>query len=332
MNDEVEVYNKNEMMGMDSQLSVQAAREIQEVQGQIIMAKKFPRNEQRAIQRILTACKREGLAKSAMYLYPRGRTTVTGPSIRLAEVIAQNWGNLVFGVKEIEQRDGESVVESFAWCLETNVRQSKIFTVKHERKAGGKVDKLTDPRDIYEHIANNGARRLRNCILGIVPIDIVEESIEQCKLTLSGKSDKPFEDRVRAMSAAYEKFGVSVDMIENKIGRPLKEMVIDDLNEMLMIYNSLRDGMTKIKDWFGSGREKSEQTDELNERLKREAKELSDRKSKEAGAVSTGKEDQGRAGQVSQDSVKNAASQKTEKEKEQIIKTDNVKSAPSFKI
>ena len=75
---------------------------------------------------------------------------VTGPSIRLAEVLAQNWGNLDFGIVELEQRFGESSMLAYAWDLETNTRQTKVFTVKHKRRARGADVSLTDPRDIYE--------------------------------------------------------------------------------------------------------------------------------------------------------------------------------------
>jgi len=64
-----------------------------------------------------------------MYQYPRGGQRVTGPSIRLAEAIAQNFGNLSYGIQELEQRNGESVAKAFCWDLETNVRQEKVFTL-----------------------------------------------------------------------------------------------------------------------------------------------------------------------------------------------------------
>ncbi|MEN2466710.1 hypothetical protein AAIB49_18440, partial [Ornithinibacillus sp. JPR2-1] len=67
-----------------------ASREMEEVKGQIFMARQFPRNVFQAEQRILDACKRPSLAQTAVYSYPRGGTKVEGPSIRLAEVIAQN--------------------------------------------------------------------------------------------------------------------------------------------------------------------------------------------------------------------------------------------------
>src|SRR5690606_10537182 len=66
----------------------QASREMEEVKGQIFMARQFPRNVFQSEQRILDACKRPELAQSAVYSYPRGKQVVEGPSIRLAEVLA----------------------------------------------------------------------------------------------------------------------------------------------------------------------------------------------------------------------------------------------------
>lgn len=89
------------------------SREIEEVKGQIFMAKSYPRNIFQSEQRIIDNCKRPSLAQVAMYQYPRGGQQVLGSSIRLAEVLAQNWGNLAFGIQELEQRNGESVAKAY---------------------------------------------------------------------------------------------------------------------------------------------------------------------------------------------------------------------------
>lgn len=169
-----------------------AQREIAEVQASMAISKRFPRNQAQALDRILIACQRPTLAEGALYSYSRGGTEITGPSIRLAEAIVQQWGNVDFGIRELEQRNGESTVEAYAWDLETNTRQKKIFQVRHKRvtKAKPQGYDLTDPRDIYELVANQGARRLRACILGIIPGDIVESAVNQCEQTLKANPAK----------------------------------------------------------------------------------------------------------------------------------------------
>src|SRR3954462_9572834 len=169
----VEKKNNNSMT------EIAESRAQHEVQAAFIMAKKFPRNQAAAYAEIIQACKRRSLAEQSMYAYPRGGKLTEGPTIRLAECLAQNWGNLECGVREISQSGGVSVAEAYAIDLQTNTRVIKIFHVKHERHTKTGVTKLNDPRDIYELVANQGARRLRACILGIIPGDVVEEAVLQ---------------------------------------------------------------------------------------------------------------------------------------------------------
>lgn len=247
---ELQAQYNNQNNGALAQSS--ASREMEEVKGQIFMARQFPRNVFQSEQRILDNCKRPALAEVAVYSYPRGGTKVEGPSIRLAEVLAQNWGNLSFGVKELEQKNGESVAMAYAWDLETNVRQEKVFTVPHSRYSKNKgLTKLTDPRDIYELVANNGARRVRACILGIIPGDIVEKAVEECNRTMQGGGKGPLKDRVgKSLQLFKEKYQVTQEQIETRFGYNVDAFTERDLVDLGKIYNSLKDGMSKPDDWF----------------------------------------------------------------------------------
>ncbi|MGI8351710.1 hypothetical protein NiCM35_18305 [Niallia circulans] len=247
-------YNQQQQPGVLAQSS--SSREMEEVKGQIFMAKQFPRNVFDAEKRILDNCKRPALAEQAVYSYPRGGNKIEGPSIRLAEVLAQNWGNLSFGVKELEQRNGESVAMAYAWDLETNVRQEKIFTVPHSRKAGGQIKKLDDPRDIYELVANQGARRVRACVLSIIPGDIVDKAVEECNRTLTGQNKSPLKDRVgNALKAFKDNHRVTQQMIEARFGYNVDSFSERDYLDLIKIFNSLKDGMSKVDDWFSKGQE-----------------------------------------------------------------------------
>lgn len=239
-----------------------SSREMEEVKGAIFLAKQFPRNVYDAERRILEACKRPSLAQTAVYQYPRGGQKVTGPSIRLAEVVAQNWGNIDFGIKELEQREGESQVMAYAWDLETNTRQTKVFTVKHSLATKSGIKKLTDPRDIYEMVANQGARRVRACILGVIPGDVIEKATEQCQQTLAGSSDKPIKDRITSMLKYFkEKHNVTQEMIEERFGYKADSFTEVDLVTAASIMNSLKDGMATVEDYFTKSKTKQSASD-----------------------------------------------------------------------
>ncbi|OHD24887.1 MAG: hypothetical protein A2Y38_16275 [Spirochaetes bacterium GWB1_59_5] len=242
---------ENEMIktGGNALVQTESNRAIAEVQAAMILARQFPRDEKAALDRILVAFQRPGLAEQALYSYSRGGTDVTGPSIRAAEAIAQSWGNLQFGVRELSQAGGESTVEAFAWDVETNVRQVKVFQVQHVRsKRSGNV-KLTDPRDIYELVANNGARRLRACILGVIPGDIIEAVVSQTETTLKAKADTS-PDGIKKLIDYFAPLGVTKEHIEKRIQRNIESIAPAQYISLVKIRNSMKDGMSKASDWF----------------------------------------------------------------------------------
>lgn len=224
-------------------------RSIAEVQAAMMIARMNPRNPIQAMDRILNACTRPSLADSAVYTYARGGSDVSGPSIRLAEAMAQSWGNLQFGIRELEQRIGESTVQAFAWDVETNTRREVVFHVPHVRHTRQGQKLLTDPRDIYEMVANQGARRLRACILAIIPGDVTEAAVAQCEITMRAKADTSPEG-VAKMVAAFAPYGITKGQIEKRIQRHLDSIQPAQIVGLKKIYASLRDGMSSPADWF----------------------------------------------------------------------------------
>lgn len=227
------------------------SRQMQEVQAAMIIAKKFPRNDIESWQRIKRACQRKSLAEKATYSYPRGKEIVTGPSIRLAEVLAQNWGNIDFGTIELSNDGNTSQWMSYAWDLETNTRQTKIINVEHRRVTKNGSYELKDPRDIYELGANYAARRLRNCILGIIPGNIVEMAMLQCNQTLVDDAGMPLPDIIRDVAEKFHTdFSIQLSDLENYIGYSNSNFVMNDLIKLKQIYNALQDGVAKREDFF----------------------------------------------------------------------------------
>jgi hypothetical protein len=225
-------------------------REIQEVQAAMVIAKRFPRDVRTACDRISLSCQRPALASQAIYSYAKGGTDVSGPSIRLAEAIAQSWGNIQYGIKEIENSNGVSTVEAFAWDYETNIRHSKTFQVAHVRytKKNG-VNPVTDPREIYEIVANQGARRLRACLLGVIPADIVEDAVAQCEETLRNTADVT-PDGIQKMLAKFTEIEVTKEQIEKFVQRRLEAITAAQVVRLRKIYNSIKDGLSSPADWF----------------------------------------------------------------------------------
>lgn len=252
---------------MPTPKTVESHRAIAEVQAAVISAKNYPRDVSAAYTRIIESCKRKRIAEQAVYTYKRGGVMVEGPSIRLAEVLAQNYGNLSFGTIELARHEGYSEMMSFCHDMETNVRQTRIFQVPHTRSSREKgVTQLTDSRDIYEMNANLGARRLRACILGIIPADIVEDALEQCDRTLKedGKNE-PIQDRVNKMVVAFQTLGVNQEMIEQRLQHKVTAINEAELVGLRKIFTSIKEGVASREDFFKFKTEEKES--DLNARF-----------------------------------------------------------------
>lgn len=246
--------NNNTRMG-----EYQESKALSEIKGKMILARQFPRSVDFAMERAITECNRPELAAQAIYEFPRGDSVVRGPSIRLVEVLARAWGNLDFGVDEIEARDGSTTIKAYCWDLETNVSDEKTFTVPHVRQTKKKSYALTDARDIYEAVANQGARRKRACILAVLPGWFVDAAVDACNKTLEDamkNNGQSIEDRVQNMVDKFAAFGITGEQIAAKVGKPLDKLNPKDLVKLSRLYSAINDGFVKPAAAFGEEEEK----------------------------------------------------------------------------
>lgn len=257
----IENNNENEMavtMPMKSNLmnnvlasNPAIAREVATVQTQMIIAQMCPRDMSEVQQRIASACSRLQLASSAIYAYARGGSDIKGASIRLAEALLNAYGNSKAGFEITSQTETESTVRAYAFDMQTNTLMERTFVVPHVRHTKTMDYALTDPRDIYEAVANQSSRRVRACILAIIPSDLQEFAINKCNETLQAKV-KITPDSLEKLLESFSAFGISKTQIEDFIQRKLEAITTSQYLNLKQIYASLRDGIAKPEDFFKS--------------------------------------------------------------------------------
>ena len=229
-------------------------RENASVMARVQMAKMFPRDQIECGDRAVNAFTRPSLAQMAQYQYSKGGTNISGPSIRAAEAIAGVWGNIDYGFHEVQRgvaADGVpfSEVEAYAWDMESNTRRPVQFIIRHWRDRKGGGYKLTDEREIYELIANQAQRRVRACILAIIPGDVVEAAMEQAEKTLA-HTEKVTPDSIKKMIEAFATFGVTKDQLEKRIQKRMDAIQPGQMIGLRKVYASLKDGMATPGDFF----------------------------------------------------------------------------------
>ncbi len=266
MSNELTVAQQNQMLAQLSQkamlpsgmnvgsVAIEQERAIAEARGQMQLAKMFPRDLTRAHSELMAACKSKSFAAAAFYSVPRGGGAVSGPSIRLAEEIARVVGNFQYGHRELSRDDHKSEVEVFAWDVENNNRSTRQLTVMHviDTKNGPKA--CRDQKEIDDKISNVASKQVRGRILALVPKWLLEDAILECKKTLTGNNDEPLEVRIRRMTQAFAKFGVTVEHLETYLGKKVSELLADEIIDLQGIYNALKEG-ARASDYFGAKEE-----------------------------------------------------------------------------
>lgn len=230
-------------------VAIESQRAVAEAQGQIAVAKRFPRNFAKAMEEIRVSCSYPEFAEEAFYALPRGGQIIRGPSIRLAEELARVYCNFQYGHREIQRSEGESLVEVFAWDVENNNRSTRQITIPHimDTKNGGK--KLTGQKEIADYIANVASKQMRSRILALLPKPLVAAAIRVCEQTLAGSTEKTIQQRVDNMMASFAKYGVNVSMMETYLGHSLQDTTVDEITDMISIFAALKEGASP-KEYF----------------------------------------------------------------------------------
>lgn len=258
--------------------TVEEAKEIAEVKAKMILARNFPRDIDYCISNIMRECQSKRLAEIATYEYPKGDTVIKGASIRLIEVVSRHWGNMLSGVKEIARNGSKSIVKAYAWDLESNYADEKIFEVELIRNTKKGSYALTDERDKYEMIANMGARRKRACIQAVIPGYVIDEAVEECAKTLEqslGKGEQ-FEETKKKMLAAFKELAdwITPEMVGGIVNKEFDKITQKELVKIRNLYNAIKDGFVKAEEAFKIEKspempsvEESSMLDDINEGL-----------------------------------------------------------------
>lgn len=277
----------NEMIGrgnMNVASATEESKKIAEVQGKMILAMKFPRNVEASMQMIEYECQNEDLAEKAIYEFPRGDSVVRGPSIRLVECVARHWGNIVSGVEELVSHEDGATVRAYCWDLQTNFSDEKVFDVSYMRVTKKVAYKLTDPRDRYEKMANEAARRKRACIQAIIPKFVIDKAMELCQQTLDNQIKK---DDINAtkekMLSAFRSFGdwITERELSEVCGKDWEHLGSRDIVKLRNLYNAIKDGFVKPETAFKKEepekptQEETKALDKLNDMITGATSELS---------------------------------------------------------
>ena len=256
----------------------------QEVQAAVILAKRFPRNEDAAYAAIIRSCKRPTFAGDVSYSFPRGGSSVTGPSIYLAREFARVWGNIRHGVDVVADTPGERTIRAWAWDLETNVKVSADATFRKliqrkDRKTGETKWVEPDERDLRELTNKHAALAKRNCLLELLPSDMVEDAQDQAVKTLKNRAAEDPDGLRKILITSFGELNVPIEQIEKYLGHPIAQSSPEELVDLRSIYKSIKDGNSKWTEYLPTNG-----AEDLKARTQENAAALKEKMEREAAA------------------------------------------------
>lgn len=258
---------------------------------QIATAKAYPRNIRRATQNAtaIVGINTE-TAKICNYSVPRGGKAITGPSVHLAKILAQCWGNMRIDAKVVNIDQTHVTSEAVCFDLENNLA---IKTqVKRLIVGKGGVRFNEDMITVTGNAANSIA--LRNAVLSVIPKGIVDEVYGAAKKAITGDisdSVKLMAKRKQVVDSLKDGFNVTEKEILASIGKASIDFITgDDIITLTGIGTAIKDGDTTIDEAFRKDKNGSVSTEELTKLFSDKKALLSDKELTDAQRIIDAKE------------------------------------------
>lgn len=228
---------------------------------QVSTAKQYPRSISRCTNNaVALATMDRETAQSCGYALPRGGKPITGPSVHLAKIIAQQYGNLRAEAKVVEITDKQIVSRGTAWDLENN----NAYSVEVRRSIVGRNgNRFTD--DMIT-VTGNAANSIayRNAIFGIVPKAIVDKAYKAAQHLITGDlsdEEKLIKRRDGAIKHFIDTYGITEEEVIKLCGKhTVNQIQADEIALLLGFAQSLKDGDTTVEELmapFRKGKAKS---------------------------------------------------------------------------
>ena len=228
----VEAMDKTEKASVDIQVST---------------AKKYPRNLSRcANNSVAIVTMDKETAQACGYALPRGGKPITGPSVHLARILAQQYGNLRAESKVVEINDKQIVSRAVAWDLESNY----ACAVEVRRSIVGRNGNRFS--DDMITVTGNAANSIayRNAVFGVVPRPLIDKAYQAAQHLITGDltdEEALIKRRDGAVKHFLDNYGISEEEVIKLCGKhTINQIRANEIALLLGIAQSLKDGDTTV--------------------------------------------------------------------------------------
>ncbi len=265
------------------------------VDAQVATAHQYPRNIKRATENAIAIVTMDKeTAATCTYSVPRGGKAITGPSVHLAKILAQVWGNMRVEAKVISIDAKQVTSMGVAWDLESNL----AIKVEVKRSIVSKTTgRYNDDLVTVTGNANN-AIALRNAVFAVIPRAVVDRVYNASKALITGDlstETKLIARRKEVVDALKDTYSVTEAEILSAIGKAsTTHITADDIVTLIGIGTAIKDGDATIENSFRKGKSASPDAvtfDEVDKLFAEKKEKIPVAKVKDYRRILDGKED-----------------------------------------
>ena len=215
---------------------------------QMEMAIKNPRDPNAAIETSKNiATQSQEVAEACMFAMPRGGKTIEGPSVRLAEIIASQWGHVMTQARVLVIGDREITAQGRCVDLQTG----NAVEVEVRRRITDKNGKRYND-DMITMTGNAAcAIAFRNAVFKVIPAALVQGVYNAVKDKAIGALDKIASRRDDVVGRLRKAFHISDERIMAAVGvKKLEDIGATEIETLLGYGTAINNGEARAQDVF----------------------------------------------------------------------------------
>lgn len=217
---------------------------------QVSTARAYPRNVRKCVENAISIVTMDiETASTCNYAVPRGGKSITGPSVHMAKILANQWGNIRCEARVIEVDNKRVTSEGICWDLENNVAIKATVKRSILTKTGRMSE---DMITVTGNAANSIA--LRNAILSVIPKAVVDKVYKAAIQTITGDvsdENKLVAKRAKVIKGLIEAYSVTEEEILQAVGKSSSSHLgADELAVLIGVGQAIKDGDTTVEEAF----------------------------------------------------------------------------------
>lgn len=214
---------------------------------QVATAKRYPRSIGKFKETAMAMATNDvQTAEQCTYRLPRAGKTISGPSVRIAELCLSAWGNTRISARVTGEDEKYVYSEACAWDLETNVAVQRTIRRRITDKHGNryKDDMVVTTANAASSIAK------REAIFDVIPRAFVKEIQAAAQKVIAGDTET-FPKRREEVVAGLMEMGVDKKRVLRAIRKDrVADITVEDFVNLTGFKTAIKDGDLSIESVF----------------------------------------------------------------------------------